>query len=278
MQIFNKSVDLQELLSKWRLQKNKIVLVPTMGGLHAGHVSLINLAKKNNNKIVVSIFINPTQFSADEDFNEYPRTLKKDNDLLAQQKVDVIFSPSVSQIYPNGLSSGYDVGTIGRILCGKTRPHFFNGIAQVMRQLFIVVKPDIAIFGEKDYQQLLVIKQMVASMTPNIRILSSPIIRDGNGLALSTRNQYLTKSQTTVAANIYKVLVKFKQNYLQGQIISNIKKHAIVQLNKFCKLDYIKILDASNLQKITSNTQQIIVLLAVYLDSVRLIDNIKFER
>jgi pantoate--beta-alanine ligase len=267
MDIFEHPKHLQTHLDIWRAETNIIAFVPTMGGLHEGHLSLIKLAKMRADKVVVSIFVNPAQFSKGEDFGDYPRTLDKDLALLKAQNVDCVFIPSVEDIYPDGKTKGVDVGEVGRILCGKTRGHFFGGVVRVVRILFDIVKPDRAIFGQKDYQQLYIIKRF----TQNVDILSAPIVREKEGLAMSTRNQYLTNIEKNTASNLYKILQQVEQGDL------DVPK-AIKALSVFFEVDYLEILDAKTLKKITENTTQIAILCAVFLGKIRLIDNIIYRR
>jgi pantoate--beta-alanine ligase len=200
MLIFKTLSSLQESLSVWRAEEKNIAFVPTMGGLHTGHLSLIKLAKSRADKVVVSIFVNPVQFAPEEDFDTYPRTLEGDLDLLKAHDVDCVFTPSIENIYPKGVPESVDVGEVGKILCGKTRGHFFGGVVRVVRALFEIVKPDVAVFGQKDYQQLYIIKRF----TQEVEIISAPIMRESSGLAMSTRNQYLSDSEKKIAPRLYK--------------------------------------------------------------------------
>ncbi len=277
MRLCHQNTQITKLVNDWHAQGKAVAFVPTMGGLHQGHLSLIDIAKQKADKVVVSIFVNPTQFSKNEDLDSYPRTLNADLAALSAN-VDGVFIPDVKQIYPNDINKHIDVGTIGQILCGKTRPHFFNGVAQVVEILFGIVRPDVAVFGQKDYQQLLVIKQMVKNLSLDICIESGETIREKSGLAVSTRNQYLSESETKIAANLYKTLAYIKREILQNKKINGLKQWAEFDLKQHFKLDYLEILDANTLKQITSNTHQIIILSAVLLGSVRLIDNIIFKK
>ncbi|WXU00804.1 MAG: Pantothenate synthetase [Catillopecten margaritatus gill symbiont] len=258
---------LQTTLNHWKNKGEKIAFVPTMGGLHQGHLSLIEIAKANADRVVVSIFVNPTQFAENEDFGDYPRTLERDLSLLEGLQVDCIFIPDAEMIYPDGLSSSVDVGEVGQILCGKTRPHFFNGVAQVVQRLFDIVRPDIAVFGQKDYQQLHIIQQR----TSGIEILSGAIVREADGLAMSTRNQYLSAEERAVSTQLHKTLTQLQQGKLDLDGAKN-------QLQSYFKLDYLEMLDANTLKQITDNTSKIAILCAVFLGTTRLIDNIIFRR
>ncbi len=275
MKLCYQNTQITKLVNDWHEQEKTIAFIPTMGGLHQGHLSLIDIAKQKADKVVVSIFVNPAQFDKNEDLDRYPRSLNADLVEL-EENVDSVFVPDVKQIYPNGISKYIDVGMIGRILCGKTRPHFFNGMIQVVEILFEIVRPNIAIFGQKDYQQLLVIKQMVKNLSLDICIESGEIIREKSGLAMSTRNQYLSENDAKIAANLYRILTYIKHEVLQNKKIDVLKKMAEFDLKQYFKLDYLEVLDANTLKQITDNTSQIIILSAVFLGSVRLIDNIIF--
>ncbi len=276
--VINNNSDLEVLVSKYKSENKTIGFVPTMGGLHAGHLSLVDKARVSADIVVVSIFVNPTQFGANEDFSQYPKTLEQDISLLEQHQVDVLFVPSIEQVYPQGLDGSIKAGEMGSILCGASRPGHFDGVVQVVHRLFEIVKPDIAIFGEKDYQQLLIIMQMVCQYFPEIEILSQPIVREEDGLAMSTRNQYLSIHERRIASNLYKNLLKIKENIQKGQKISAVIKQERVQIQKDFKLDYIEVLDANTLKQITDNTNEIAILCAVFLGSTRLIDNIVFNK
>lgn len=267
MQVFKTIIDLQAQLNIWQGKSKSIAFVPTMGGLHQGHLSLIEIAKQNADKVVTSIFVNPTQFVAHEDFDDYPRTLDNDLSLLEERQVDYVFTPNTQIIYPDGLDSSVDVGELGQVLCGKTRPHFFNGVVQVVQRLFDIVQPNIAVFGQKDYQQLSIIKQF----TTGVKILSGVIVREDDGLAMSTRNQYLSVDERKVAVQLYKTLNQLQQRKLDLKL-------ATEQLQQHFKLDYLEMLDANTLKQITDNTSKIAILCAVFLNSTRLIDNIIFNR
>ncbi|NYT52313.1 MAG: pantoate--beta-alanine ligase [Candidatus Vesicomyosocius endoextente] len=275
MKLCYQNIQIIDLVNDWHKQDKIIAFIPTMGGLHQGHLSLIDIAKQKADKVIVSIFVNPAQFDKNEDLDRYPRSLNADLVEL-EENVDSVFIPNVKQIYPNGISKYVDVGMIGRILCGKTRPYFFNGMIQVVEILFKIVRPNVAIFGQKDYQQLLVIKQMVKNLSLDIYIESGEIIREKSGLAMSTRNQYLSENDAKIAANLYRILTYVKHEVLQNKKIDVVKKMAEFDLKQYFKLDYLEVLDANTLKQITDNTCQIIILSAVFLGSVRLIDNIIF--
>ncbi|RUM86294.1 MAG: pantoate--beta-alanine ligase [Candidatus Thioglobus sp.] len=269
---------LQSAIDSWRSQGQRIAFVPTMGGLHDGHLSLVALAKQKADKVIVSVFVNPTQFGENEDFDQYPNTLEQDIALLEQHKIDGLYTPSIEQIYPQGLDSDIKVGEVGDILCGASRPGHFDGVVQVVHRLFEIVKSDMAIFGQKDYQQLLVIVQMATQYFPEIEVLSQPTIREQDGLAMSTRNQYLSTNERKVAPRLYQTLLQAKQDYLNNASVKVLTSTAKNTLLEGFKVDYVEALDANTLKQITDNTSKIAILCAVYLGSTRLIDNIIFNK
>jgi len=269
---------LQSTIDSWKSQGKSIAFVPTMGGLHAGHLSLVALAKQKADKVITSVFVNPTQFGENEDFGQYPNTFEQDIALLEQHQVDGLFIPSIEQIYPQGLDSDIKVGEMGDILCGTSRPGHFQGVAQVVHRLFDIVKPDMAIFGQKDYQQLLLITQMADQYFPEINLLSQPTIREQDGLALSTRNQYLSIDERKIAPRLYQALLQAKQDYLDNALVEVLTNRAKNSLSEDFKVDYFEALDANTLKQITDNTSKIAILCAVYLGSTRLIDNIIFNK
>jgi len=278
MQIFEQLVDLQSFLNSYHKNAQDISLVPTMGGLHDGHLSLIERAQELADITIVSIFVNPTQFLSSEDFDTYPKVFLQDKSFLEAKNVDVLFIPSNNEIYPNGLLSDYDVGEIGKILCGISRPSHFNGVAQVVKRLFEIIKPNYAVFGEKDYQQLLVIKSLVNQLDLSVVIDSVSTKRDEDGLAKSTRNQYLSNDNRTIAPLFFKELNKLKKAINTIETIELLRQQAFLELNNSFEVEYLEVLDANNLKQITTNTVKIIIISAIRLEDTRLIDNIVFRR
>lgn len=277
MKIFSKISVLQNYL----VGKNN-VFVPTMGGLHQGHLSLIEIATNNakiiDGIVVVSIFLNPAQFGKNEDLSTYPQSLEDDIVQLKKSGVDVVFVPTVEEIYLDNYIFNYQIGEFANILCAKSRPDFFPGIAKVVFRLFDIIKPKIAIFGEKDFQQLAIIKKMVIDLNLNIQILSGKIIRENSGLALSTRNKYLDKNSLKIASNIYKYLQIAKTQVIENKDIETISIELKNKLQTNFNLDYCEILDIDNLGKITLNTKNIIILVAVVFKNTRLIDNLIIKK
>src|SRR6266702_199184 len=192
----------------WRREGRRVAFVPTMGNLHAGHVSLIDAARRHGERFVASIFVNPMQFGPNEDFAHYPRTPTQDERMLADAGCNLMFMPDVAEIYPNGAerATRVDVPGLSRILCGEFRPGHFEGVATIVAKLFHIVEPDVAVFGEKDFQQLTVIRRMVADLCMPVQVVGAPTVREADGLAMSSRNQYLTPEQRGIAPRIYEIL------------------------------------------------------------------------
>jgi len=278
MEIFKTQKDLELYLDSLRLEGKKIALVPTMGGLHDGHLSLVDKAKSLSEIVVVSIFVNPTQFARGEDFDDYPNTFEADKLLLESKNVDALFLPSKEEIYPHGTASDYKVGAIGQILCGAFRPTHFDGVAQVVKRFFEIVKPDLAVFGEKDFQQLLIIKTLVKNLSLNLKIESIPTQREDDGLAMSTRNQYLSDLDRERAPHFYSVLCDARDSILRGNSFPEAKKDAIKTLGKSFEVEYLEVLDANNLTQIETKTTEVIIISAILFGGTRLIDNLVFRR
>jgi len=262
-------------------RKGKIIgFVPTMGFLHPGHLSLVKVAKKNSDVVVTSIFVNPTQFGPKEDFKTYPRDFNRDQKLLQKEGCDIIFFPQVKDIYPSNYLTYVNVEKITDILEGAFRPGHFQGVTTVVAKLFNIVLPDVAVFGQKDAQQAVVIKKMVKDLNFPMKILVAPTAREKNGLARSSRNSYLTKEQRKKAGVLYKSLELAKDLIHQGEknsavIINQMKK--LIGLEKMAKLDYISINDAENLEPQKKLKAEVLISLAAKFGKTRLIDNLKIR-
>ena len=278
MHIYKTQKDLEIYLDSIRENGKNIALVPTMGGLHDGHLSLVDKAKSLAEIVIVSIFVNPTQFARGEDFDDYPNTFESDKLLLESKNVDALFLPSKEEIYPHGTASDYKVGAIGQILCGAFRPTHFDGVAQVVKRFFEIVKPDLAVFGEKDFQQLLIIKTLVSNLSLNLKIESIPTQREDDGLAMSTRNQYLSDLDRERAPHFYSVLCDARDSILRGNSFPEAKKEAIKTLGKSFEVEYLEVLDANNLTQIETKTTEVIIISAIRFGGTRLIDNLVFRR
>jgi len=278
MKIFKRSGDLEFFLDSCRKDNKRVSLVPTMGGLHDGHLGLVEKAQSLADVVVVSIFVNPTQFGNSDDFDSYPKTFSNDKFLLEERGIDALFIPSKDEIYPNGTLSNYDVGEIGGLLCGVSRPKHFNGVAQVVNRLFDIVKPNYSVFGEKDYQQLLIIKSLVENHNLNVIIESIPTRREDDGLAMSTRNKYLGPKDRMMAPLFYQQLKNAKMSIEQGDPIEFVIQNTLSELSANFEVEYLKVLNANNLKQIMTNTAEIIIISAIRLGETRLIDNIVFRR
>lgn len=265
-------------LRAWRKQAGTVAFVPTMGNLHAGHMALVHEAKKHADKVVVSIFVNPIQFGQGEDFEQYPRTLEQDAEKLQQAGADVIFAPSVQEMYPHGAQQYFvEPPPLQNELCGRTRPGHFRGVATVVTKLFNIVQPDVACFGKKDYQQLAVLTAMVQDLNMDIRIIPVATERASSGLALSSRNGYLSAEELQQAAQLYQQLQAIAADIIQGRKDFDVLElTATAALNQLgWRVDYIEIRQANTLQKAQCTDQEIVILVAAVLGRTRLIDNLE---
>ena len=278
MLTFSKIAAMQACLSGWRQDGERIALVPTMGNLHAGHLALVTQAKQLADRVVVSIFVNPMQFDRKEDLDAYPQTLEKDAELLKAQGVDLLFAPEASIIYPESLETATQiyVPVITERLEGASRSGHFTGVATIVCKLFNMVQPEIAVFGEKDYQQLLVIRKMVADLDISVQIESVPTVREKDGLAMSSRNGYLTQAERAIAPQLYKTL-----QFMQTEISANnanmaeIESNGIELLRKAgFKPDYLEVCQSDSLQPATPEDTSLVILAAAWLGKARLIDNL----
>lgn len=273
---------IHELITAWRQQGERIVFVPTMGNLHEGHLSLIREAVRLGNRTVVSIYINPTQFGENEDIGTYPRTFDEDSDKLEQMGVDLLFAPTNEEIYPEGSDrvKRIEVPELSAILCGVTRPHFFSGVATVVNRLFDMVQPDLAIFGEKDFQQLLVVKHMVADLKLPVEVLGMPTVREHDGLAMSSRNSYLAVDERKKAPCIYQALCIARDSILAGENDWSAIEAAGSQAIQAGGLtpDYFSVRRASDLMSPEVDEKSLVILAAAWLGKARLIDNISLTR
>lgn len=267
-------------IRKWKAAGESIALVPTMGNLHEGHLSLVRAARQSGMRTVVSIFVNPMQFGVNEDLDTYPRTLDEDMASLAEYQVDMVFVPAVSEMYPDGIqhATTVHVRRLSDMLEGESRPGFFTGVATVVNTLFNIIQPDAAWFGEKDYQQLLVIRKMVRDLRLPIDIHSVPTVREGDGLAMSSRNSYLDARQRKLARNLYRCL-----QHVIDQANEAVDYHyAVVHANQELTeagffTDYVVVRRQADLEVPTVGDKSLIVLAAARIGDTRLIDNIPFE-
>lgn len=260
--------------------ENQIIgFVPTMGALHEGHLSLVKKAEESSDVVIVSIFVNPTQFNDPEDLKNYPRDIDGDLKLLSGKKVDAVFIPGIHDIYPHPDERVFDFGELDKVMEGKHRPGHFNGVAQVVSKLLDIVNPHKAFFGQKDYQQLTIIRELARKMGFQTEIISCPIIREDNGLAMSSRNQLLTEKEKSESSDIYKTLVKVMEKKAEKDP-EELAKWAIdrIDSNPYLDVEYFEIVNASNLQPLKSwgDASEQIACTAVKINNVRLIDNMIF--
>ena len=270
---------LRKFVEQRRLARECIALIPTMGALHEGHLSLIDHARAHGaERVIVTIFVNPTQFGPSEDLAAYPRTLEQDCALLADRDVDLVFSPSVETIYPNGHESFVSLESLPNHLCGRSRPGHFRGVATVVTQLFNLVQPDVAVFGEKDYQQLQVLKKMAQDLHFPVEILGAPIVREADGLAMSSRNQYLNEHERKRALGLSQALELARRTVMEGEtdaesVIALMSEH----LEGSGEIDYVAIVDEMSLTSVLSIDRPVRALVAVQVGLTRLIDNCRLE-
>jgi pantoate--beta-alanine ligase len=273
--IVNTIKDLRAAIAAWRKDGARVGLVPTMGALHEGHLSLVRTTQSRADKVVASIFVNPTQFAPHEDFDRYPRTLESDAAKLADVGLDLVFAPTVAEMYPEGFATRLEVGGPSAGLETDFRPHFFGGVATVVAKLLIAAMPDLAIFGEKDYQQLLVVRRLTADLGLAIEIVGAPIIRETDGLAMSSRNAYLGPEERKVAGRLNVILRDTIMRLKHGDPVAMAEQFARSDLLEagFSAVDYVAIRDATTLGKIETFDRPARILAAAKIGTTRLIDN-----
>ena len=275
IKFLNELSDLRVQISGWKRNGYIVGLVPTMGSLHNGHLSLLSIAREHCDKVVTSIYVNPTQFSENEDFYRYPRDVNADLEKLSSSNTcDLVYQPSnmyhkehKTYIVPNGVALNLET---------ENRPHFFDGVSTIVLKLFNQIQPDIVIFGEKDYQQLLVVKQLILDLDLPIQIVAGKIFREKDGLAMSSRNVYLSENERKLASNIYRVLKLTRKKIQQGFDVSKVIKNGIAELGSIGinQIDYFTLRDPDNLERLTQFNKDSRLLIALYVGTTRLIDNI----
>ncbi|EXJ15292.1 pantoate--beta-alanine ligase [Imhoffiella purpurea] len=273
--------DLRQRVAEWRAAGRRVALVPTMGNLHRGHLSLIEEACRRADRVVATIFVNPLQFGPSEDLDAYPRTLVEDQRRLMEAGCDLLFTPTSQVMYPNGQESQtrIEVPELSDILCGATRPGHFVGVATVVCKLFNMAQPDVALFGEKDFQQLLVIRRMVADLNMPIEIVGVPIARESDGLAMSSRNGYLTAEERALAPGLHRALLGVESVLAAGASISEVEAATAAAIGEAgLRPDYISIRAAADLAPAAETDEDLVVLAAAYLGRARLIDNLRIRR
>ena len=274
MQVINTIAEMRKLR---RQLSEPVGFVPTMGYFHEGHLSLVRQARKENPTVVVSIFVNPTQFGPGEDFQDYPRDLNHDLELLEREKVDIVFVPSEEEMYPRDFNSWVDVEKVTERLEGASRPGHFRGVATICAKLFNIIQPTRAYFGQKDAQQAIVIKKMVADLNMNLEIVVVPTVRESNGLAMSSRNTYLNPEERQAATVLFKALSLARELWHGGEKDADKIRHqmtSLIQKEPLAKIDYVSIADANTMEELKKIDRPAIVFLAVRIGKTRLIDNV----
>ncbi len=280
MTVFKTRRELQKFALEAKRQGKVIGLVPTMGYLHAGHTSLIDIARKRADVVIVSVFVNPTQFAPTEDLDRYPRDFERDLKLCTEHGADVIFAPEPGEMYSADASTWVQETMLSRPLCGASRPTFFRGVTTVVSKLFLLAQPDFAVFGLKDAQQLFVIRRMVRDLDFPIEIVAAPLVRDTDGLALSSRNRYLSADERSRALSIHRTLLECKAKILARGVAA---APAILAEGKAAlakaggKVDYLEVLDSNDLEPVDADTREVLLAAAVFFGTTRLIDNELFE-
>lgn len=274
--------EVRKEISRWKKEGLSVGLVPTMGALHEGHTSLVRAASDLCDKVVVSVFVNPTQFSANEDLESYPRNFEKDREILEKEGCDLVFHPSVSEMYPEGFDTYVEPRSdMTRQLCGKSRPGHFTGVCTVVSKLFNITWPDKAFFGEKDAQQLAVIKRMSRDLSYGVEIIGCPTLRERDGLAKSSRNAYLSIEERKAATIIYKAIKQAEKMIKSGENNAGRLKDAmtsIIDKESLAHVDYIQIVDGETLMPKEAAEEGSLVALAVYIGKTRLIDNFTVKK
>ena len=276
MQIIEQIADMRAWSEGERRQSRRIVFVPTMGSLHEGHLCLVRDAKTRGERVVVSIFVNPMQFGPSEDFAKYPRDLQRDRALLESLGADVLFHPTVAEIYPDGYQTHIEVENLSLPLCGAVRPGHFRGVATVVAKLFNIVQPHVAVFGEKDFQQLQVVRRLVRDLSMDVEIVGHPIVREADGLAMSSRNAYLTPEERRAAVCLSRALCKAEKLARRGETCAApLLRVVAAELARepLAQVEYAKLCDADSLQEVDRVQGTAVLALAVRFGRARLIDN-----
>jgi pantoate--beta-alanine ligase len=276
MRIIESVTEMQHQAKAWRREGRRIALVPTMGYLHEGHLTLMREARKHGDEIVVSIFVNPTQFGPGEDFERYPRDMDRDLRLSREVGVSVVFAPAPNEMYPANYQTFVEVMEVTRPLCGQSRPTHFRGVTTVVAKLFNIVRPHAAIFGEKDFQQLTAIRRMVSDLNLDLEVIGHPIVRESDGLAMSSRNAYLTPGQREIALNLSRSLAEASSLVDRGEMNADIildRVRGILSTNGELRIDYARLCNPESLQDVTEIRGPTLLALAAFVGKTRLIDN-----
>ena len=268
--------EMRDWSEEQRIQKKRIALVPTMGFLHEGHLELVREGRRRGDLLVVSIFVNPTQFAPNEDFNNYPRDFEQDRQILAGEDVDILFHPSESEMYPAGYQTNVEVDQLSQFLCGAERPGHFRGVATVLVKLFNIVRPHVAVFGKKDYQQFLVVRRLVEDLNFDVEVVGFPTVREDDGLAISSRNHYLSEQERTAARCLRRALGRAEALVQQGErdgkgILREVK--AEIANEPLARLEYVQLCDPENLEAIETIQDKALLALSGRIGKARLIDH-----
>jgi len=279
MQIVSTVSECRRIIKAWQQAGDRVAFVPTMGNLHDGHIKLVTEAKKQAERVVVSIFVNPTQFGPSEDFDSYPRTEIEDQAKLSAVGADLLFLPTVTDVYAPDAKTTVSVSGLSTVYCGAARAGHFDGVATVVCKLFNIVQPDLALFGRKDFQQLAVIRTMVRDLNIPVDIIGVETVREPSGLAMSSRNGYLSAQEKQIAAQLYQILCHARDAVLAGQPVADIEQHALSSLQAagFAP-DYFAVCRSQDLAKARAEDTELVLLVAARLGKTRLIDNIAFSR
>ncbi len=277
MEVIKDTKEMQRRAEAWRLQGRRIAFVPTMGYFHEGHLSLMREGRRLGDVLVVSIFVNPTQFGPSEDYERYPRDLERDLRLAEEVGVDVVFAPQAEEMYPEGFQTYVEVTELQKHLCGRFRPGHFRGVATVVAKLFNIVKPHVAIFGRKDYQQLLIIRRMVEDLNMDVEVVGMPTVRESDGLAASSRNTYLRPEERQAALALYRSLKRAEELFAEGRrhpsdILREV--HSVLDKEPLLQVEYVELCHPETLQPLEGEFQRGLLAIAARVGSTRLIDNI----
>ena len=280
MQIVETIAEVRRAVGKAKAEVKKVGLAPTMGAFHAGHIELMRTARRECGFVIVSVFVNPAQFAPSDDFGRYPRDLEADAEIAKTESVDLIFAPSATEIYPEGFDTYVEVGKLGRILEGASRPGHFRGVATVVAKLFGIVSPDTAYFGMKDYQQLRVIQKMVSDLDFAVEIVPCPTVREPDGLAMSSRNAYLSKDERAAAVVLYRALEFAEERARAGERNAEALRseaQRLIESDPLACVDYVAVVDPETLEPVERVGESVVIALAVRIGDTRLIDNTLIE-
>lgn len=269
-------LEMREWSEEQRVRKKRIILVPTMGFLHEGHLELVREGRRRGDRLVVSIFVNPTQFGPEEDFKTYPRDFERDSKLLADEQVDILFHPSESEMYPEGYQTNVEVDQLSRYLCGARRPGHFRGVCTVVLKLFSIVHPHAAVFGLKDYQQFLIVRRMVEDLNLNVEVVGIPTVRERDGLAMSSRNHYLSETERAAALCLHRALGRAEELVREGERNGKrILREVAVEIARdpLARIEYVQLCDPDDLQDLETLQDTALLALAVRIGAARLIDH-----